>query len=371
MKTRFLVVIMLVSKFCLGQSNWKKADSLNFFNNNDTSKIYRKGGVAISHAFLSPFQNKLLVTEKYYSINNRGAYFSLNEPRTDLETADTTTVGLANNINESHNVLVANNFANFKQGLNFLDVHNSTAEFNFFRGSSNDAGFRDGGNLIKASVLKLAGNFNNNSKPYRNTEFDLLNLRFFTGNEALNPARINNFYAIRLEDFRGINPQIIENGWGLYIKPAILNNYFGGKLGIGTTNITHQLTIDAVSNPLKIGGLADGISSDKVLAVNAIGEVSKSNLADFSHSFISSSVGLILVDNVEIYIHKGGNVNYTLPSANTRTGKTWKITNIGSGTITTNIGFYEGDILRNTIINKSGANSFSIFSDGIDYIAIK
>jgi hypothetical protein len=64
-------------------------------------------------------------------------------------------------------------------------------------------------------------------------------------------------------------------------------------------------------------------------------------------------------------------VLYTLPVPNLRTGKIWRISNVGTGSIVLNLPFYEGDALRNTIPNKAGANSFQIFSDGENYIAIK
>ncbi len=365
----FISALFYFSTFA--QSNWKRADSLSYFNYNDTSKIYRSGNVAISHGFLSPFQNKLLVTDIYSSKYNRGAYFSLNEPRLDLLIQDSTQVGLAKISDESHNTLVANNYANFKTDIYFDDVHNSTAEINYFRGTSDALGFRDGAHILKSASLKIAGNFGNNGRSYRNTEFDLLNLRFFTGNDAGNTATIDNFYGIRLEDFRGLNPSIIKNGWGVYIKPVVLKNYFAGKTGIGTTNITHQLTIEADTKPLKITGFEESISPNKVLTIKPDGEVSKSSMSDFEHTFKITLGNEILTNDIEIYIHKGPEVSYTLPSPNTRTGKVWRITNVGTGSINTSEPFMEGENARNTILNKAGGNSFILFSDGTQYIAIK
>lgn len=369
---KYSVIVMFVFSHVLmfGQSNWKK-DSTVIFNNEDSSKVYRFGGVAISHAFISPYQNKLLVTDKYSPNDNRGLYVSLNEPRIDLASPDSTTVGLAEGVGESHNVFVANNYANFKTGTYFSDVHNSTAELNFVRGSKDILGFRDGGHLVKSSVLKVSGTFSNNQRAYKNTDFDLINLRFFTDPLSNNLAIIDNFYGLRLEDFRGVNASIIQKGWGVFIKPSILNNFFAGKVGIGTQDVTHKLTIEAVSDPLKITGLASQVAPDKVLTVNSAGEVYKSNLADQVHPFVISTSDLSLLDEVEIYIHKGPDAVYTLPAASTRTGKVWKISNVGTGTITLNIGFYDGDELRTTILNKAGANNFNIFSDGTDYISIK
>lgn len=360
--------VFLVSLNLIGQnSNWKK-DTTQIFNHDDSTVIWRYGGVAVSHAFNSPYNSKFMVTDKYRSINNRGMYVSINEP---LGVNDTTTVGQAADTQEAHNVFVANHYANFKPNTSFTDVHTSTAEFNFFRGISDSVGFRDGGTLSKAAVVKLSGTFGHNGRNYRNTEFDLLNLRFFTDQNSGNPALIDNFYGIRFEDFRGVNTSMIIKGWGIFIKPAILNNFFGGKVGIGTQDVTHALTIDAVSNPLKVKGLATTVSPTSILVVNADGEVSKSNLADQVRSFQITNTDATLVDAIEIYIHKGGNATYTLPAASTRTGKIWSISNVGSGTILLNIPFYDGNETRNSIINKSGANKFVLFSDGTDYISIK
>ena len=370
MRFKFSILFLFLAYSSFGQTNWKK-DSLNVYNTNDSLKIWRKGAVAISHAFISPYQNKLLVTDKYLGKDNRAMYLSLNEPRVDLPVPDTTTVGLATDVGDAHNVFTANHFANFKTGTYFSDVHNSTAELNFVRGSKDIVGFRDGGHLAKSSVLKVSGTFSNNQRTYRNTEFDLINLRFFTDAQASNLSIIDNFYALRMEDFRGINTNIIQNGWGIFIKPTILKNFFGGNVGIGTQNVTHKLTVEAASNPLKITGFSNAISPNTFLAINASGEVSKSNLSDQVHSFLSTNSDETLSDLVEIYIHKGGDAVFTLPAAATRIGKIWKISNIGTGTLTLSVGFYEGNELRTTILNKAGANSFSIFSDGTDYISIK
>lgn len=363
-----VLVVILCTGNLFGQvSNWKK-DTTQIYNNDDSTVIWRYGGVAISHAFNSPYNSKLMVTDKYRTINNRGIYVSVNEP---LGVNDTTTVGLATDTQEAHNVFVANHYANFKPNTNFTDVHTSTAEFNFFRGISDSVGFRDGGTLAKTAVVKLSGTFGNSGRTYRNTEFDMLNLRFFTDQSAGNPAIIDNFYGIRFEDFRGVNTSMITKGWGIFIKPTILNNFFGGKVGIGTQDVTHALTIDAVSNPLKVKGLATSSSPSSIMVVNAAGEVSKSNLADQVRSFQVTVADATLIDTIEIYIHKGGNANYTLPAPGTRTGKTWSISNVGSGSITLNVPFFDGNETRNTIINKAGANKFVLFSDGTDYISIK
>jgi hypothetical protein len=364
---RYLVALFLIlnSNISFSQSNWKK-DTSHVYSFDDSSNVWRKGNVAVSHFFKNSGNYKFAITDKYKTINNSGLYVSLNEP-----IGDTINVSLAQNVNEAHNAFVASHHLNFKTGMYFPDVHTSTAEINLIRGAKDGNGFRDGGHLGKSSTLKVSGTFSKNNRNYRNTEFDLINLRFFTDPEAGNPAQIDNFYALRLEDFRGVNPGIIQNGWGIFIKPSILNNYFAGKLGIGTTNVTHKLTIDAVSNPLKIGGLETQTEPEEVLTVNVTGEVKKTKLADFRHTFLVTNNSTILSDLYEVYIHKGGDVTYTLPLASTRTGKVWKISNIGTGSITISPGFYDGNELRTTIVNKSGASSFQIISDGTDYISIK
>ncbi|MFC3810788.1 hypothetical protein [Lacihabitans lacunae] len=368
-------IFILASFYTSGQSAWK-IENTSTYSITDSSNIYRYGNVAISDVFTTPDVNKFMVNERYKGMSNKAMYVSLNEPRFDLgfppsPAVDSSLVSMARSPSESHLTLGVNHYANFKEGVYFSDVHTSTSEINFFRGTDTLFGFYDGGHLAKASALKVTGAFAKNGLPYRNTEFDLLNLRFFTGSAPGNTAQIDNFYGIRLEDLRGDNFQIIKNGWGVYIKPTMLKNYFGGSVGVGTTNVTHKLTINAESNPLKIGGLANQSSPNKVLTVNADGEVFKSSLSDRQHTFIVTTASHTLQDDVEIYIHKGGDVLYTLPLPNLRTGKIWRISNVGTGSIVLNLPFYEGDALRNTIPNKAGANSFQIFSDGENYIAIK
>lgn len=364
---KWTLLMVLVSSLAFGQSTFYK-DSTLTLSSSPSDSVYRSGPVAISHAFQSPFQNRLLVTGIYDSTNARGAYFSLNEPYSQMD--DSTLVGLATDPLQSHNTLVANNYANFKDGVSFTDVHNSTVEFNYFRGISDAVGFRDGGDMAKAAVVKLAGNFNNNGRDYKTTDFDILNLRFFTGNAAGNTAEITNFYALRFEDFRGVNTDMISNGWGVYIKPAILNNYFGGKVGIGTNSVSNALTVSAVVDPAKLLGLQSEPQSE-ILSVNADGVLKKQTMQDAHSSFLKTTMNTTLSADYYLYIHEGGSVTYTLPLPSSRTGKSWKIVNVGTGIITLSEPFMEGDQSRNTISNKAGAYSFELFSDGTQYISIK
>lgn len=360
-----LILLICISFVATGQSTFYK-DSTTTLSSLPSDTVYRTGSVAISHAFQSPFQNKLMVTSIYDSTNSRGAYFSLNEPYD----SDSASVGLATKSLQSHNTLVANNYANFKDGMTFTDVHNSTVEFNYFRGISDAVGFRDGGDLAKAAVAKLAGNFNNNGRDYKTTDFDILNMRFFTGTDPNNTAEITNFYALRFEDFRGVNTDMITNAWGVFIKPTILNNYFGGKVGIGSTDVSHPLTVNASTDPVKIVGLQSD-AQHSLVSINADGVLKKQTMQDAHSSFLKTSLSTTLSDDYYLYIHEGGDVTYTLPLAGSRTGKTWKIVNIGTGSITLTQPFMEGDQARNTISNKAGAYSYELFSDGTQYIAIK
>ena len=357
----------------IGQSNWK-LDTLEEYSNTTNTSMWRSGSVAVSHYFKTSLNNKLLVTDGYTSRANKAMYVSLNEPPKVFNLQDTTSVSLETDTLASHAVIAANHYANFKQGLIFNDVHTSTAEFNFFRGTRDGAGFKDGGELGKSAVLKLGIRQSYNGRAYRTREMDIINMRLFTS-DTLNPAIIDNFYALRFEDFRGINPQIIKKGWGIYMKPVVLNNFFGGSVGIGTENVTHKLTIEASSKPLKVTGLAVDTTATSVLTINNAGEVSKLNLKTLSNNKtfkITTGSGTTINVNAdyEIYIHKGGNVNYVLPAPQTSVGKSWRIVNVGTGVIQLNCHFLQGGDQRTTIIPNLGAHTYLLFSDGTDYIAI-
>jgi hypothetical protein len=357
----------------LGQSNWK-IDTTQEYSNAENNRVWRSGSVAISHYFKTPSNSKLLVTDGYTSKFNKAMYVSLNEPPKVFNLNDTTSVSLESDTAASHSAFIANHYANFKSGLQFKDVHNSTSEFNFFRGIRDQAGFKDGGDLYKSSVLKLAVNQAFNGRAYRTREMDVINMRLFTSDTLNNPAIIDNFYAIRMEDFRGKNPSIIVKGWGVYMKPAILKNFFGGNVGIGTENVTHKLTIEATSNPLKVTGLAVDTTAASFLTINNAGEVSKRSLSTLKSTqtfFISNTSNDVFVNNnFEIYIHKGGNANYILPNPISNPGQSLRIVNVGSGVIQLNFFFKQGSDKRCTIIPNIGAHSFTLFSDGIEYISL-
>jgi hypothetical protein len=357
----------------LGQSNWK-LDTLQDFSNAENTRVWRSGSVAISNYFKTPSNSKLLVTEGYNSRFNKAMYVSLNEPPKVFNTADTASVSLESDTLASHSAFIASHYANFKSGLQFKDVHNSTSEFNFFRGIRDNAGFKDGGDIYKSSVLKLAVNQGYNGRAYRTREMDVINMRLFTSDTLNNPAIIDNFYAIRMEDFRGKNPSIIVKGWGVYMKPAILKNFFGGNVGIGTENVTHKLTIEATSNPLKVTGLAVDTQASSFLTINSAGEVSKRSISTLKSKqtfFVSSGIDTVFVsDNYEVYIHKGGDVSYVLPNPIGNPGKSMRIVNVGTGIIQLNFFFKQGSDKRCTIIPNLGAHSYTLFSDGTEYISL-
>ena len=354
--------------------NWNKVNTT-LVNDNVTDSVWRSGSVLISEYYRNSFNNKFGIVTKYDSTNNRAAFFSINEPDDYFnQDGDSTRVGLALNPTENHTALVANNYANFHGSVVNTDVHNSTAEFNYFRGFPEALGYRDGGSMTRAATLRLSASFKNNGRMYSNNQFDLLNLRFFTGNSAGNLAKIENFYGVRLEDFRGLNLGLIENGWGIYMQPNILSNYFGGKVGIGVEKPTAALEIASDSlNPLSLSGLrVDMPGTDlNMLSIDAAGVVHSKSLQSLNENFMNVTADITLDDATYLYIHKGSAANYTLPPANTRLGKTWKIVNIGTGIITFSEAFSEGDSLRNTLLNKAGAYSLELFSDGTKYIAIK
>ncbi len=359
-----VIGLCIWSTSLLAQSAWLVVDSTATYSTNATDSIHRSGPVAISHAFTSPYSNKLLVTDKYSTINSRGVYLSTNEPFSG-------DIGLAQNIAESHNVIVANHYANFKSGINFTDVHTSTAEFNFIRGSNDNFGFDDGGSMNRAAVIKVAGNFLKNGKAYHNNDFDLINMRFFTSDSTDNLASISNFYALRLEDLRGINPDIIDNGWGIYIKPSILKNHFGGMVGIGTLSVTNALTVAAIADPIRVTGLQSSSTDTKLLSIDDAGVVHTAGTQQLNGNFVSVLGDTTLCDAYFFYLHKGPDALYTLPAASSRAGKTWKIVNIGTGTITFSQAFFEGNDLRNSLNNKSGNYAIELFSDGNSYISVK
>lgn len=370
---RIIVLIGLATTPCLAQTpadstNWKLANSI-LFSRNDTTSIWRTGSVAISHAFRSAYNNRLLVTNKYNGSSTKVAYFSQNEPRLDLYPfpLDSTTVGIATLPTDSFQGVVINNYGNFKSGITFTDVHNSALEVNYSRGYPDSLGFRDGGNLQRGFVAKFAGSFSNNNRPYRTQNFDILNLRLFTDNNSDNQAIVDNFYVIRMENFRGNNANIIQNGWGIYMQPTQLKNYFGGNVGIGTTNVTNALTVHSTSDPLKLTGLQSTSSDSKLLSIDAWGVVH--SVEKNNRSFLITTSATTLSDTYELYIHKGGDATYTLPPPSSRTGKTWRIVNIGTGTITLSVPFYEGKDQRTQILNAPNAHSYEIFSTGTEYVS--
>lgn len=363
------ISLMIITQLAYSQtSNWKMADST-AYNHEDSNAVWRSGSVAISHAFRSAYNNQLLVTGKYLGPSTKAAYFSQNEPRIDLASfpLDSTTVGIATSPYDSFQGVVVNNYGNFKSGVTFTDVHNSALEVNYNRGYPDSLGFRDGGLLQRAFVSKFSGSFANNGRPYRTQNFDIINLRLFTDNDVGNLAVVDNFYAIRMENFRGNNAGIIQNGWGIYMQPSQLKNYFGGNVGIGTTNVTHALTVNSTANPLKLTGVQTSATDTQLLSIDASGIVH--SVEARKRSFVVTTSSTTLSDAYEVYVHKGGDVVYTLPAASDREGKTWRIVNIGTGTITLSIPFYEGKDLRTQILNVPTAHSYEIFSTGTEYVS--
>lgn len=370
----FLFFCFVFSLQSMAQFNWKKNNS-GMYNSNETDTVWRSGSVAISHAFTSPYSSRLMVTGKYDTLTSKGLYVSLNEPRYDLLATlplplDTATVGMATQPTSNYQVGVFNNYANFQAGKVFSDVHNSSLEVGFTRGFSEQMGFRDGGRLQRGFTSKFSASFGNNSRNYQTDNFDIINLRLFTGNEVGNTATVGNFYAIRMENFRGPNAAIIQNGWGIYMQPVQLKNYFGGAVGIGTTTVTNALTVAAAADPLKIMGVQNGATDEHLLTIDNEGVVHKNLVKNLPKTFLNTTTNTVLTDDYQIYIHKGGDAVYTLPPPATRTGKSWKIVNIGSGTLTLSVAFYEGSTVRTTILHESGGHSFELFSDGMVYISL-
>ncbi|TDB67885.1 hypothetical protein [Arundinibacter roseus] len=364
----FWVVLSTVSMGSWAQSNWKTVADTTLFNQNDTAKVWRSGAVSISQQYASPFNNMLLVTTKYDTLLSRGIYVGINEPRYDLESPDSTTVGLATESYANSQGLIVNNYANYKSGMTFPDVHTTTSEFNFLRGFPDSLGFRDGGHISKVAAIRATGTFANNGRNYKTDAFDLINLRFFNSSTAGNMAEIENFYGLRLEDFRGVNPAIIKNGWGVYIAPNQLKNYFSGQVGIGTTVIAHALTVAAPADPVQLTGLTYGAEQEDVLTIDDKGVVHRRNSGQ--RSFLTTTDNTTLSPEIELYIHKGGDAVFEVPPAPTRAGQTWKIVNIGTGTITLSRGFFVGNSVRYTIPNDEKQYIHEIFSDGETYVAI-
>ncbi|WP_304232155.1 hypothetical protein [Jiulongibacter sediminis] len=365
-----LLFTLLLFSSDLWAQNWNIVDTT-VGNSNATDSVWRSGPVLISEYLRNPVDNKLGVVTRYDSVQNKGLSVLLNEPDDWYNgDGDSTRVGLAKYSNANFTSILANNYANFQTDTVFTDVHNSTAEFNYLRGMPDHYGFRDGGELGRAATLRLSGSFGNNGRPYHNDNFDLLNLRFFTSQTEDNQASIDNFYAVRMEDFRGVNLNMIEKGWGIYMKPVILNNFFGGKVGIGTETVSHPLTIEAVANPLKITGIQPA-NDKEILTTNDDGEIHKISLQAMNQNFVIVNDNTTLSDEYYVYIHNGGDAIYTLPDPAIRTGMTWKIVNTGSGIITFSQPYYEGSEVRNQLLNKAGHYSIELFSDGSRYIAIK
>jgi hypothetical protein len=350
--------------------NWNKLYST--ANNNVTDTIWRNGPIMISDYMANSQNNKVGMVAKYNSTDNRGLFITLNEP--DWFNRDGDSLRVAKYSTANHISLVASNYANFDASIDITDVHNSTAEFSYTRGLSDLLGFRDGARMERAATMRLVGVLGNNERAYSNNQFDLLNLRFFTSQSDANYSKIDNFYEVRLEELIGNNYQIIDKGWGIYMQPKILNNYFGGKVGIGIELPTAALSIVSDTlNPLIVSGLKnDAACTDiKLLSVDNAGVVHAKSLQSLNENFLSITLEISLDDVTYLYVHKGPNATYTLPAASTRAGKTWKIVNIGSGIITFTENYLEGDSMRNTLLNKSGNYSLELFSDGTNYIALK
>lgn len=352
------------------QSNWKKAVDSTQFNLNDTAKIARSGAVAISQQHSSPLKNMLLLSTRYDSLLSRGLYIGVNEPRYDLETSDSTTVGLMARPQDSAQGLIVNTYANFKTGMTFPDVHTSAGEFNLFRGFPDSLGYRDGGQVAKLATVKVSGTLGNNARPYQTTDFDLINLRLFTSNQPGNTAKIANFYGLRLEGFRGVNPGIIQNGWGIYIAPAQLKNYFSGSVGIGTTVIAHALTVASPADPIQVTGLQYGTDDADVLTVDAEGVIHKKSLPTARRDFVTTTGDTVLSPDIAMYLHRGGDAYFTLPPAAHRKGQSWRIVNVGSGTITLSEPFCVGNESRYLIGNTPGQYAYELFSDGEMYVCL-
>jgi hypothetical protein len=301
-----------------------------------------------------------MVTGLYGAENSRGQYVSLNEPRLDIGIfpLSTSNVGLATSPSANFQGLTVNSYANFQSGVTFTDVHNSGLEVNYQRGFPDSLGFRDGGHLQRAATARFSGSFSNNDRAYETDDFDLINLRLFTDNDAGNIAKITNFYALRMEAIRGVNTDVLTNAWGIYMQPAILKNYFGGFVRIGTTDVTNALTVSSAENPLKLIGIQNGSSENKILTTNSDGIITKNAVHEIKSDFFTSTTDITLSDNYAIYIHEGNNVTYTLPAPSTRTGESWRIINIGTGAIITSLPFHEGDATRNTIINVNSELTF-------------
>jgi hypothetical protein len=310
-----------------------------------------------------------LAANTYKGASNKIAYFSINEPF--WEPTDSTKIGLASDLSANYQGLVVNHFTNFERNKFFQDVHNSTIEANITRGMSDTYGFRDAGRLERLFTVKLAATFGNNGRYYKTDNADILNLRLFTSNTPNNQAVITNFYGIRFENLRGVNQAIIQNGWGIYIEPTQFKNYFAGAVGVGTNAVSNQLTIAASSDPIKASGLQESNDS-MILTTDADGVFHKKSVRNLKNYVFEITYGhTILQDNIELYIHKGGNAIYTLPLPATCAGKSWIISNVGSGEITTSLPFYEGNVQRSSILNVPEAYTYHLFCDGISFISIK
>ena len=313
----------------------------------------------------------LLISTRYDSLLSRGVYIGVNEPLYELETPDSTTVGLIDRPQDSAQGLIVNTYANFKTGMTFPDVHTSAGEFNVFRGFPDSLGYRDGGQVEKLAAMKVSGTLGNNARSYRTTDFDLINLRLFTSNQPNNTAKITNFYGLRLEGFRGTNPGIIQNGWGIYIAPSQLKNYFSGPVGIGTTVIAHALTVASPTDPIQVTGLQYGADDADLLTVDATGVLHKKSQSATPQNFLTTTGDTVLSGEIGLYIHKGGDARFRLPPASHRRGQRWRIVNLGSGIITLSEPFCVGNETHQQILNTPEHYSYELFSDGETYLSIR
>ncbi|MDP5138921.1 MAG: hypothetical protein NWP83_00450, partial [Spirosomaceae bacterium] len=72
---RFFLLLTLISFQVSAQNNWFLHNTA-ANNATKTDSVYRVGSVAISHAFKTPYNNRLMVTGIYGNENARGQYIS-------------------------------------------------------------------------------------------------------------------------------------------------------------------------------------------------------------------------------------------------------------------------------------------------------
>jgi len=149
-------------------------------------------------------------------------------------------------------------------------------------------------------------------------------IRYYNANAYLNVTNIMGLYIAPMKSaFTGIT-----NGWGIYQQGSQDNNYFGGKLGVGTTAITNSLHISASTDPVRFVGVQSSTDTD-LLTMDGTGVVHK-----IATSAITTTAATIYTSDGTLLSNRVVNLSsYTLNFSSTTNPNTLVMSggNVGIG----------------------------------------